>query len=186
MLKELRLVSELTSQGQHWKRIPLSAFLPFSHHMLFRLTWSDSIARSALFYVTIWFLMGDGCLYYIRAPVGWKSSKPYTGAQVCHPTRRGEGNNMGKLWEWRRHPPPVTLTSDDTPEKWVLLTIFFCLFSLLHLYAFLSFIKMCLNMIAGHGLLSKLFIRCHQYLTLAKLEGEKHPKQHYCFKIISN
>lgn len=99
MLKELRLVSELTSQGQHWKRIPLSALLPLSHHMLFRLTWSDSIARSALFYVTVWFLMGDGCLYYIRAPVGWKSSKPYTGAQgLPVPSRKeGRGEQYGKI-----------------------------------------------------------------------------------------
>lgn len=93
---------------------------------------------------------------------------------------------MGELRDRRRGAPPVTLTSDDTPEKRVLLTIFSCLFSLLRLCAFLSFTKTCLKMIAGHELLSKLFIRCHQYVTLAKFQGEKYPKQHYCFKILSN
>ena len=69
---------------------------------------------------------------------------------LCHPTRRGEGHNMGKLQDRRRRPPPITLTSDDSPEKLVLLTIFFCLFSLLHLCAFLSFTKTYLKTIASH------------------------------------
>lgn len=53
------------------------------------------------------------------------------GFSLCHPTRRAEGDNMEKLRDRRRGSPPVTLTSDDTPEKRVLLTIFSHLFSLL-------------------------------------------------------
>lgn len=44
------------------------------------------------------------------------------GFSLYHPAGRGEGINMGKLRDRRRCPPPVTLTSDGTPEKQGLLT----------------------------------------------------------------
>lgn len=46
-----------------------------SHVVQIDLVWSDPIARSALFYVTMWFLTGGGCLYCIRALVGWKQNR---------------------------------------------------------------------------------------------------------------
>jgi len=90
---------------------------------------------------------------------------------------------MGKLQDRRSSPAPVI---DDTPEKQVLLAIFSCLLSLPRLCAFLPFTKTRLKRITGHELILKLFVRYHQYLTLADFSGEKYLKRHCWFKILSN
>lgn len=110
--------------------------------------------------------MGDGSLYFIRAAVGWQ----IINRSMSSPCKIKKGRERGTIWESYGTGGDLLLllTSDDTPEKWVLSTVFFCLFSVLRLCAFVSFTKTCLKMIAGYKLLSKLFIKCHQYLTLAK------------------
>lgn len=112
---------------------------------------------------------------YVLSEVQWAGSKANHKQEhefsLCHPTRRGEGNNMGRLQDRRRCLALITSASDDTWKKtdafkYILPLTFFPAF----VYTVLSFTKTCLKMTAGHDLLSKHFIRCHRYLTLAKLQ----------------
>lgn len=70
---------------------------------------------------------------------------------------------MARVWDRRKHAFPITSVSHDAPKK---MSAFSYILPLIFLAAFmcavLFFDKTCLEMAAGHELLSKLFTRCHE------------------------
>lgn len=70
---------------------------------------------------------------------------------------------MARVWDRKKRAFPITSASHDAPKK---MSAFSHILPLIFLAAFmctvLFFDKTCLEMAAGHDLLSKLLIRCHE------------------------